>query len=72
MPASWDTTIAVRSRVPGSTGCCRRLPAGSRADDSLWRALRKEVKEMYIVGECFSPRLLYRSSLEGMKAGLAV
>jgi 2,4-dienoyl-CoA reductase-like NADH-dependent reductase (Old Yellow Enzyme family)/thioredoxin reductase len=48
------------------------ISAGSRANDALWRALRKEVKEMYVVGECWSPRLLFRSSLDGLKAGLKV
>ena len=48
------------------------ISAGSRANDALWRALRKEVKEMYVVGECWSPRLLFRSSLDGLRVGLRV
>jgi 2,4-dienoyl-CoA reductase-like NADH-dependent reductase (Old Yellow Enzyme family)/thioredoxin reductase len=48
------------------------ISAGSLPNDALWKAIRKEVKEIYNVGESFSPRRLQRSSTDGLWAGLKV
>lgn len=48
------------------------ISAGSRANDALWKALRGQVKEIYGAGECVAPRKLLDSTLDGLRAGLAV
>jgi beta-lactam-binding protein with PASTA domain len=48
------------------------ISAGSLPNDGLWKAIRKEVKEIYSVGECYSPRRLQRSSIDGLMVGLKV
>jgi NADPH-dependent 2,4-dienoyl-CoA reductase/sulfur reductase-like enzyme len=48
------------------------LAAGSRANDGLAQALRERVKDVILAGECLAPRKLEHSSLDGLKAGLAV
>ena len=39
------------------------------ADDALYRALKGEVKEIYAVGQCLSPRLLPGSIQDGARVG---
>jgi len=39
------------------------------ADDSLYRALKGEVKEIYTVGQCHSPRKLQDSICDGARVG---
>ena len=48
------------------------ISAGSLPNDGLWKAIRKEVKEIYSIGECYSPRRLQRSSIDGLMVGLKV
>ena len=48
------------------------ISAGSLPNDGLWKAIRKEVKEVYSAGECYSPRRLQRSSIDGLMVGLKV
>ncbi len=48
------------------------VSGGSRANDSLWKALRGRVKEVYGAGECVAPRRLLDSTLDGLRAGLKV
>ncbi len=48
------------------------ISAGSLPNDTLWKTIRKEVKEIYNVGESFSPRRLQRSSTDGFLAALKV
>jgi pyruvate/2-oxoglutarate dehydrogenase complex dihydrolipoamide dehydrogenase (E3) component len=40
-----------------------------KADDALYRALKGEVKEIYAVGHCVSPRLLPDSIRDGTRVG---
>lgn len=40
-----------------------------RADESLYRALKSEVKEIYAVGQCLAPRLLTDSVWDGYHVG---
>jgi mycofactocin system FadH/OYE family oxidoreductase 2 len=40
-----------------------------KADDALYRALKGEVKEIYAVGQCVSPRLLPDSIWDGARVG---
>jgi len=40
-----------------------------KADDALYRALKGEVKEIYAVGQCLSPRLLPDSIWDGTRVG---
>ncbi len=48
------------------------VSGGSRANDGLWKALRGQVKEIHGAGECVAPRKLLDSTLDGLRAGLAV
>ena len=48
------------------------LATGSRADDGLWKALSGQVKEIYGAGQCVAPRKMLESTLDGLRAGLAV
>jgi NADPH-dependent 2,4-dienoyl-CoA reductase/sulfur reductase-like enzyme len=45
------------------------LAAIGKADDTLYRALKGEVKEIYAVGQCLSPRLLPDSIWDGTRVG---
>jgi mycofactocin system FadH/OYE family oxidoreductase 2 len=45
------------------------LAAIGQADDTLYRALKGEVKEIYAVGQCLSPRLLPDSIWDGTRVG---
>ena len=40
-----------------------------KADDALYRALKGEMKEIYAVGQCVSPRLLPDSIRDGARVG---
>jgi len=40
-----------------------------QADDTLYRTLKGEVKEIYAVGQCLSPRLLQDSIWDGTCVG---
>jgi len=42
---------------------------GSRAEDSLYKALKGKVKELYRVGDCAAPRKIDMAILEGDKVG---
>ena len=43
-----------------------------RANDSLYRALKGQVKKLYGVGDCLSPRRVLDAIHEGYKVGLIV
>jgi mycofactocin system FadH/OYE family oxidoreductase 2 len=45
------------------------IAAIGRADDSLYHALKNEVKEIYAVGHCLAPRLLTDSIRDGAHIG---
>jgi mycofactocin system FadH/OYE family oxidoreductase 2 len=45
------------------------IAAIGQADDTLYRALKGEVKEIYAVGQCLSPRLLPDSIWDGNRVG---
>ena len=45
------------------------IATDGRADDSLHRALRGSVKEIYAVGHCVSPRKMIKSVLDGALVG---
>ena len=42
---------------------------GSKAEDSLYQALKGKVKELYRVGDCLAPRKIDAAVLEGDKVG---
>jgi hypothetical protein len=42
---------------------------GNRAEDSLYKALKGRVKELYRIGDCVAPRKIDMAILEGDKAG---
>jgi len=48
------------------------LATGSTANDGLWKALRGQAKEVYGAGQCVAPRKMLESTLDGLRAGLAV
>ncbi len=48
------------------------IAMGSVAENALYRALDGEVDEIHRAGECYVPRKLEYSALEGLRAGLAV
>jgi len=48
------------------------ISAGSRPNDTLWKSIRKQVKEIYNIGESYAPRRLTRSALDGLLTGLKV
>jgi len=48
------------------------LAVGRVANDGLWKALRGQVKELYGAGQCVAPRKMLESTLDGLRAGLAV
>ena len=43
-----------------------------RADDTLYRSLKRQVKELYEVGQCVSPRKLLDSVYDGALVGRAI
>ena len=45
------------------------IVGGSLPNNGLWKAIRKEV---YRIGECYSPRRLMRSTMDGLMVGLKV
>jgi thioredoxin reductase len=42
---------------------------GSRVEDTLYKALKGKVKELYRIGDCVTPRKIDMAILEGNKAG---
>ena len=42
---------------------------GSRVEDSLYKALKGKVKELYRIGDCVAPRKIDMAILEGEKVG---
>ncbi|MEE8370399.1 MAG: FAD-dependent oxidoreductase, partial [Dehalococcoidia bacterium] len=48
------------------------ISAGSLANDTLSKALRSQVKEVHIVGDCALPRRVLDATTDGLRAGLRV
>lgn len=48
------------------------LAMGSRATDSLYRALKGKVRELYAVGDCLAPRGVHHALLEGTRVARAI
>lgn len=48
------------------------MSTGYRANDSIWRALRGQVPELYAVGDCYSPRRALDAIHEGYNTGFKV
>ncbi len=69
-----DSTVVVGNAM---TGVERRIEgvdtvvfsAIGRADDALYHTLKGEVKEIYAIGHCLSPRLLQDSVWDGANVG---
>jgi 2,4-dienoyl-CoA reductase-like NADH-dependent reductase (Old Yellow Enzyme family) len=45
---------------------------GSRANDALYKELKGKVGELYAVGQCFAPRGMLESTLDGLRVGRMV
>jgi mycofactocin system FadH/OYE family oxidoreductase 2 len=45
---------------------------GSKANDSLYKALKGRVKELYVVGQALAPRKMLDSTLDGLRVGRMV
>ena len=45
---------------------------GSKANDSLYKALKGRVKELYVVGQALAPRKMLESTLDGLRVGRMV
>jgi len=45
---------------------------GSRADDDLYKRLKRKVSELHAVGQCVAPRKLLDSALDGLRVGRMV
>lgn len=48
------------------------LAAGSRSTDSLYRALKGQVPELYAVGDCVAPRGVHQAILDATRAARAI
>ena len=48
------------------------LAAGSRSTDSLYRALKGQVAELYAVGDCVAPRGVHQAILDGTRVARAI
>jgi len=48
------------------------LALGSVANDSLYKALKGKVGELYAVGQCVAPRKMLDSTLDGLRVGRMV
>jgi len=48
------------------------LALGSRANDSLYKALKGKVRELYLVGQALAPRKMLDSTLDGLRVGRMV
>jgi len=45
------------------------IASGGEANDSLYRSLKGQVKELHAVGQCISPRKLRDSIWDGARVG---
>ncbi|NQU62944.1 MAG: hypothetical protein HQ517_01475, partial [SAR324 cluster bacterium] len=45
------------------------LDMGNRVDDQLYQQLKKQVKELYRIGDCVAPRGIEMAIYEGRKVG---
>jgi 2,4-dienoyl-CoA reductase-like NADH-dependent reductase (Old Yellow Enzyme family)/thioredoxin reductase len=68
------STVVVANAVNGAERCIEGVDtvvysAIGKADDTLYHALKDEVKEIYAVGHCLAPRLLQDSVWDGANAG---
>jgi hypothetical protein len=45
---------------------------GSKANDSLYKALKGRVKELHVVGQALAPRKMLDSALDGLRVGRMV
>ena len=45
------------------------LACGSRANTQLARALKGQVQELHLVGDCLAPRRIFHAVLDGARAG---
>jgi pyruvate/2-oxoglutarate dehydrogenase complex dihydrolipoamide dehydrogenase (E3) component len=48
------------------------LAAGSRSTDSLYRALKGQVPELYAAGDCVAPRGVHQAILDGTRVARAI
>jgi putative NADH-flavin reductase len=48
------------------------LALGSVANDSLYKALKGKVAELYLVGQALAPRKMLDSTLDGLRVGRMV
>jgi len=48
------------------------LALGSAANDSLYKALKGKVRELYLVGQALAPRKMLDSTLDGLRVGRLV
>jgi hypothetical protein len=48
------------------------LSAGSRSTDSLYRALKGRVAELYAVGDCVAPRGVHQAILDATRVARAI
>jgi len=48
------------------------LSAGSRSTDSLYRALKGRVAELYAVGDCLAPRGVHQAILDATRVARAI
>lgn len=48
------------------------VAAGRRADDALAEALRDQVHELHLIGDCLAPRRIMHATLEGARVGRIV
>jgi len=48
------------------------LALGSVANDSLYKALKGKVRELYVVGQALAPRKMLDSTLDGLRVGRMV
>jgi mycofactocin system FadH/OYE family oxidoreductase 2 len=48
------------------------LALGSAANDSLYKALKGKVRELYVIGQALAPRKMLESTLDGLRVGRMV
>jgi mycofactocin system FadH/OYE family oxidoreductase 2 len=76
--SSFDGSMLVLGGVFGSGSEAREgidtlvVSRGSRANDSLYKALKGHAKELYAIGQCLAPRKMLESTLDGLRVARTI